>query len=266
MAVRYDPASRPCKAGEKPGLVELRRYVLARWGGSNLGIYACRNVRGGSSPSVHSEGRAFDWRAPSRAALDDLFAFLIANADRLNIQRIHDYQRQKNWDTRYGRWRSGGTGQGAGGPTTHVERNWIGANDQRRIDQIVGTQPLPAPNPIPVPIPPASTVPTPIAVGEEEDVYSFEQPLRPGEAPRDPLRPQKAKVILSGQFIMCIGGASVHGDTAQTVFGVPCRILDLKPRTGGAALFDADEFPGAYGTAGIRVVDVFARAHVIPWT
>lgn len=263
MTVRYDPAGARCQGptNGQPGLRELRRYCMARWGGQDLGIYNCRRIRGGSGMSTHASGRAWDWRAPSRAVLEDMFAFLIAHADALNIQRIHDYQRQRNWDTRQGRWTAGGTGPGAGGPTSHVERNWAGANDLRQVEEIIGRQPAPGPTPSP----PSPTPPV-ITFREDDDMPSFEQPLRPGEAPRDPLRPQIAKVDLVGQYIMCIGGASVHGDTAQNVFGVPCRILDLKERTGGTALFNADEFPGPYGTAGIRVTDVFARAHVIPFT
>jgi len=135
MTVRFDPAARAA-TGPQPGLLRLRDYVLGRWGGQDLGIFANRAVRGGTSLSLHAEGRAFDWRAPSRAQLDELYAFLIAHADPLNVQAFHDYERSLRWQTGKG-WYLARIGAGAGGPTTHIERNWDGARDQRLVEQII---------------------------------------------------------------------------------------------------------------------------------
>jgi hypothetical protein len=57
----WEPA-RKCSGGPTPGAQALWQWVEASWPGLYRfgGIYNCRPVRGGSSMSTHSEGRAVD--------------------------------------------------------------------------------------------------------------------------------------------------------------------------------------------------------------
>lgn len=60
---RYEPATR-CTDGPSPGAKALMAWFLGNFaaqGGRNLGIYNCRTVRGGSTRSLHGEGRALDF-------------------------------------------------------------------------------------------------------------------------------------------------------------------------------------------------------------
>lgn len=58
----YQPAKR-CTDGPAPGAKAFMAWFLGAYGergGKNLGIYNCRSVRGGSTMSLHGEGRACD--------------------------------------------------------------------------------------------------------------------------------------------------------------------------------------------------------------
>ncbi len=144
MAVKYDPArpmSQPPAGHDQIGLTRLKDYTLGRWGGVNLGIYNNRAIRGGTSASVHRDGRAWDYKAQSYQMLSEVWDFWIAHADALNIQEIHDYAgnragEQRAWRTGVG-WHPANVGMGPLGPYTHVERNWDGAKDTRTIPEIV---------------------------------------------------------------------------------------------------------------------------------
>ena len=51
------------RSGPRPGVVAFRDTVLfwtMNHGTNDLGIYAKRNIRGGSTPSLHAVGRAWD--------------------------------------------------------------------------------------------------------------------------------------------------------------------------------------------------------------
>lgn len=59
----YEPAAAACSGGPTAGAEALMAYWLGAYGDDgayNLGIYNCRPVAGGGSPSVHGEGRATD--------------------------------------------------------------------------------------------------------------------------------------------------------------------------------------------------------------
>lgn len=59
----YEPATR-ATGGPAPGAKALMAWFLGRYGhlgGKNLGIYNNRTVRGGSTKSLHAEGRACDF-------------------------------------------------------------------------------------------------------------------------------------------------------------------------------------------------------------
>lgn len=80
--------------------------MLETFGGTNLGCYGERPVRGGVAPSPHSHGAAFDWRyargsiadASERELVDSLVLLtLIRNSAELHIQAIHDYTEARIW-------------------------------------------------------------------------------------------------------------------------------------------------------------------------
>lgn len=92
-------------ARSSPALVALRTFVLAWFGGANLGIWGVRNVRGGTSLSSHAFGAAWDWsyrgiaggRDAARAKALEVIEWLIANSAELGVQAIHDYQGSRIW-------------------------------------------------------------------------------------------------------------------------------------------------------------------------
>jgi hypothetical protein len=59
-SLEYDSASR-CQKGERPGAKALARWLDTHTRGELWGIYRCEKW-GRNSASVHSEGRAIDWR------------------------------------------------------------------------------------------------------------------------------------------------------------------------------------------------------------
>lgn len=59
--------AKACTSGPQPGVLAFARWAMEEYGekgGYNLGIYNCRTVRGGSTTSLHGEGRAFDFGFP----------------------------------------------------------------------------------------------------------------------------------------------------------------------------------------------------------
>lgn len=206
MSLRYDPRSGPCTQREAIGLQQLARYVLSRWGGTNLGIYSCRSVRGGTSPSMHGEGRAWDWRAPSRTTLNQAIAFVIAYADKLSIQSVTDYEMNRRWQVGHG-WQLF-TGPGASGPTWHVERNRDGASDARSVQTILGASPTPVPTPEPLPEP----SPEP----EDEDEPMILPVMTPLQKSGPQAKAGNRVPFFSTQGTQIIGynGAAISGDKA----------------------------------------------------
>ncbi len=100
--VPYQSAGGACSGGATAGALELGRYVRSHFGGQvdgsipgdGIQIYNCRRVRGGSSMSLHSTGRAVDIFIPLRGgradnAKGDVIAnWLMANAEHIGIQYI----------------------------------------------------------------------------------------------------------------------------------------------------------------------------------
>jgi hypothetical protein len=80
-----------------PNLVALKDYVMKRWGGSSLGLYGVRPIRGGESMSSHSYGAAWDWRYNTRREAQAAIRFLIKHSEELGIQAIHDYYGGTIW-------------------------------------------------------------------------------------------------------------------------------------------------------------------------
>jgi hypothetical protein len=130
------------------GMSQLRTYVLGRWQGADLGILSIppRVMRGGTSPSLHNWGMAWDWRwanpGPGRGTADEVIDFCISNAGALGIQGVHDYEACRYWKSYQG-WddatpsASSGFGQ-SWAQWLHIERTWAAANDGRSIAAALG--------------------------------------------------------------------------------------------------------------------------------
>lgn len=106
------PADAPpteCSGREQPGTSALRAVLLDHFGGTNLGIYACREVRGGGSLSVHADGRAFDhgmpgrMGGPAREAGNRVLELVARNARGLGVQRVIWWHRLYDAGSPFGR-------------------------------------------------------------------------------------------------------------------------------------------------------------------
>ena len=82
---------------ESPNLVQLCEYLIKRYGGSKVGIYNKRSVRGGDEPSTHSFGAALDWRYSDRRNAVAAATELIKNCEKYGVQVIVDYVGCRQW-------------------------------------------------------------------------------------------------------------------------------------------------------------------------
>ena len=74
---RYDRAER-CRNDTPSGMVAFQRWLSANVRGTSWGITRCSSL-GGGSLSVHSEGRAIDWRLDARNADEKRAAMNLIN-------------------------------------------------------------------------------------------------------------------------------------------------------------------------------------------
>lgn len=108
----YDPAGSQCSGKAQPGSIVLAeaidgRYAHAIVNEGAYGIYACRDVSGGSNRSVHGDGRAVDVGFPMPAPHPEATAltqWLIKHQQGLGIQFLV-YNHQK-WNCEYQEWRA----------------------------------------------------------------------------------------------------------------------------------------------------------------
>lgn len=80
-----------------PNLALIRDELGKRFGGVWLGGYGVRPIRGGTKPSSHGFGAAFDWRINDRAVMLACIDWLIANHVALGVQAVHDYEGGRIW-------------------------------------------------------------------------------------------------------------------------------------------------------------------------
>lgn len=133
-ANRKDAGKAPYRACA-PNLRAILRYLTAHYGGTDLGCFGVRSVRGGTSPSSHSWGAAQDYQPPggSAQALSTIAPFLIAHSAELGINTIHDYVNQKMWKPGQG-WVSANIGT-PGGQWLHIETTPGAYFDGRSVDE-----------------------------------------------------------------------------------------------------------------------------------
>ncbi len=120
-----------CTSGPQEGTVELSKYIMSKFGASSMGIFNCRSVRGGSSLSLHGEGRAFDAglnanNPEQKKRGDSLFQWVISNAPSIGAQEV--IWNRQIWTPSKGIRAYTGTS-----PHTdhvHIGQNWSGARKQ----------------------------------------------------------------------------------------------------------------------------------------
>jgi hypothetical protein len=79
-------AAKSCTGGPQPGTKALMSWFLGAYAeGTNLGIYNCRDVRGGKTTSLHGEGRAGDLGINPHGAA---WGWEVANALRLRSSEL----------------------------------------------------------------------------------------------------------------------------------------------------------------------------------
>lgn len=80
-----------------PNLVEICDWLIKRWGGTKVGIYNKRPVRGGDVPSSHTFGAALDWRYRLRKDAEEVMKVLVRHHEKLGVQVIIDYVGCRQW-------------------------------------------------------------------------------------------------------------------------------------------------------------------------
>lgn len=131
-------------------------WALLNYSGArNLGIYNCRNTRGGTSKSVHADGRALDVAFPllDGGANDlghDLAARLVLNHQALGVQlvifdRMLWSSVNRTWRKHCGHPGAKGPHAGCSGPHldhVHIELTWDASKNRpltaERIEAILG--------------------------------------------------------------------------------------------------------------------------------
>jgi hypothetical protein len=85
----------------RPGVEAFRRYVLHRWGGTDLGIWASAQHHDQNPHSEHEVGQAWDWGFPNSQAVDELLSWLEDNGDewarRTGVGYLLFNRRERRW-------------------------------------------------------------------------------------------------------------------------------------------------------------------------
>jgi murein L,D-transpeptidase YcbB/YkuD len=80
-----------------PNLAAVRDELGRRFGGSSLGGFGVRTVRGGTAWSSHSFGAAFDWRIEDASVRAAAATWLVDYHQALGVQQVHDYVASRLW-------------------------------------------------------------------------------------------------------------------------------------------------------------------------
>lgn len=128
-----------------PNIAVIRSYVLAKFGGANLGTYGVRKTRNGSTYgsqwSTHAYGGAWDWGYGKDDAMRlRVIDWLIANHEKLHVQMIVDEGHDRAWKSY--RKELGGPGWKSsdiiGWSWLHIETTKDGWFDDTPIEQRLG--------------------------------------------------------------------------------------------------------------------------------
>lgn len=74
-----------------PNMLAAKEWLIKLFGGSSVGIYNRRPVRGGDRPSSHSFGAALDWRYTNRREAQRAMKEMVAKSKEFGVQMIVDY-------------------------------------------------------------------------------------------------------------------------------------------------------------------------------
>jgi hypothetical protein len=149
----YKSAEGVCAGKAQDGAKALMSWHLGAYqakGAENHGIYNCREIRGSSRPSVHSEGRAADLGVPDTGEkwAQSLANFLVNYSKELGIQCV--IYNRRIWSGAHpdSGWRQ----YGGVNPHTrhlHVELSWGAARSLtvEKIKRVVSSSKAPAGTP-----------------------------------------------------------------------------------------------------------------------
>jgi Putative peptidoglycan binding domain len=156
----HKPAPDPRYNHCSPNLVAIYDEMGKRWGCTSLGCYGWRPIRGGTEPSSHGFGAAYDIRyfeAGRAVAISEIIPWLIENSAELHISAIHDYFGCRIWHADRQEWRAQtpNTTTGMGQKWAvyfHIETNLSGWDDNTPVPNrgdVIIPDPVPIPNPDP---------------------------------------------------------------------------------------------------------------------
>lgn len=211
----YEPATRATD-GPAPGAKALMAWFLGAYGhlgGRNLGIYNVRTVRGGSTKSLHSEGRAVDLGInPHGAAYGTgLAETLRAVSGELGIQLI--IWNRRIWSGAYpdAGWRPY-SGTNAHRDHLHVEltRQAAAQLTPQRIQAVLAPRNPSRPAPVAQTKAPASQ---PLPAPREDVMLIKSQP--------DKTKPEYVAALLTGFNFVGLGRTETPTDEQARQMGLP---------------------------------------------
>ena len=207
----YQKAER-CTGGPTPGAKALMAWFLGRWGnvgGKNLGIYNCRSVRGGTTTSLHGEGRACDFGINPHGAQygDQIAEMLRSKSAELGVQCV--IWRKQIWS---------GAKPDAGwrhysGTNPHLDH--IHVELSRTAAQTLTPQAIDRVFAVAAVVVPAKTPPVPLAPRPREDA-----PMLIKTQP-DKTKPVVLTALLQGPFFIGLGALETPSDEQARAMGMP---------------------------------------------
>jgi hypothetical protein len=172
-----------CVGSPRPGALALLAYLRSEYpSGRSMGIYNCREVRGSTTVSIHSEGRALDWGMPmvngkGSPEGHEIVKLLASHGSRLGIQAII-YDR-RIWSA------ASPNGRNYNGIAPHYDhlhieltRNAGQKLNLSTLYSVLGTNKEPEVQPAPTPSPSPAPAPTPSVPSFTPSVVCRRQVLR----------------------------------------------------------------------------------------
>lgn len=124
----YNSPGTTCTGEPAPGAIKLRDMILQEWNGTkSMGIYNCRNVRGGTTLSLHGEGRAIDIGA-SFSTMKQLAQWCVDYSGWYGIQEVIFNKKIWSSNKAYSGWRN------YNGTNPHTDHVHIGLTTEAAAD------------------------------------------------------------------------------------------------------------------------------------